>query len=336
MKNKIISDWSKADFGSEKGRKQIFGALQYFVQAPQRAAEDLSKRVAAAVQAFGTSGDFPTRMNEIFEKFHLTTLYDSGYEQIFDVMDFTGTNESGFDLVDVEDGLTFRKVPVDGKAHIFKMAGEKVSVEFDIYGAGLGWHRTLIDDKKWWTLEDNAIAFRNKYYSDKAAVFYALIEAISAAQNITWQNPEPSTLANTNELYTANRDAQTLNKAAETIIGNVKDKGFGITLATPFVVLTPYQIAGRLNRALSLMLQAVAGSATQAVYRFTPIVTTMLASSTSYYVCIPKIKAKAANRMDLTIFNKFDEESYTDVAVGWGRYAGAIGDEEQFQRCAIA
>jgi hypothetical protein len=336
MKGRIISDWSKVNFHDEKSRKEIFGALQYFMQAPEREAKALHGKVTAAIQAFGTSGDFPTRINEIFEKFHLTTMYDAGWEQVFDVKDFTGTNEAGWDIVDVEDGLTFRKVPIDGKARIYKMAGAKVSVEFDIYGAGLGWHRTLIDDKKWWTLEDNAVAFRNKYYSDKAAIFYALIEAVSSAQNVTWQNPEPSTLANTNELYTANRDAQTLNKAVETLIGNVKDKGYGITLATPFIVLTSYQIAGRINRALSLMLQAVAGSATQAIYRFTPVVTTMLASSSYYYVILPKVKAQAGNRMDLTIFNKFDEESYSDVAIGWGRYAGAIGDEEQFQRCAIS
>jgi hypothetical protein len=335
MKYKIYDDWSKADFESNAGREAILGAFQYFMRKPERAAKELPGKIAAAIQAFGTSGDFPTRINEIFEKFHLTTMYDAGWEQIFDVKDLTGTNESGFDIIDVEHGLTFRKVPTDGKAHIFKMAGEKVSFEFDFYGAGLGWHRGLMDDKKWWTLEDNALAFRNKYYSDKAAVFYALIEAISSAQNITWQNPEPAALANTVETYTANKDAQTLNKAAETIIGNLKDKGYGITLATPFIVLTPYQIAGRINRALSLMLQAVAGSATQAVYRFTPVVTTMLSSS-SYYVCIPKIKAIAVNRMELTIYYDFDEESYTDVAVGWGRFGGAIGDEEQFQRCAIS
>jgi hypothetical protein len=40
--------------------------------------------------------------------------------------------------------------------------------------------------------------------------------------------------------------------------------------------------------------------------------------------------------MRLTIYNKFDEESYTDIAVGWGRFGGAIGDSDQFARCATS
>lgn len=336
MKGKIISDWTKADFGSAQGQALIRGALQAFMAAPQRVAK-LQGMMNARLQAFGNAGDFPTRINEIIEKFQLSTLYDAGWEQVFDVKDFTGTNESGFDILDVEDGLTFRKVPIDGKAHIYKMGGTKVSVDFDIYGAGLGWHRTLIDDKKYWSLEDNAFAFRNKYYADKAAVFYALLEAAGALHAITWQNPEPAALATTDALYTANRDAQTLNAAAVAIITAVKAKGYGLTLDNAqFVIVTPFEKMGRINRALSLMLQSVAGSATAASFRFRPVVTSMLSSSTYGYVCMPGAKAKAGNRMDLTIFTKFDEESYTDIAIGWGRYAGALGDTNQVQRIAFA
>ena len=336
MKGKIIADWSKVDFHSAPGRALIKGALQAFMAAPAKKFE-LERQLQARLQAFGTAGDFPTRINEIIEKFHLTDLYDNGWEQIFDLRDFTGTNESGFDILDVEDGLTFRKVPTGGKARIFKMAGSKTSVEFDMYGAGLGWNRKLIDDKKYWTLEDNAVAFRNKWYSDEAAVFYALIDAISATYNVTWQAPLPAALGNTDALYTANRDAQTLNKAAIDIINAVKNKGYGVTLENAqFVVLTPFELMGRINMALKLLLQSFTGSANQAAFKFRPLVTTMLSAATSYYVCLPKIKAKAGNRMNLTIFTKFDEESYEDVAVGWGRYAGAIGDSDQFRRCATS
>lgn len=333
--NMIIKDWSKVDFQNPVHLKKVFGALQAFMSAPQAVAR-LKEKMTLHMQAFGSAGDFPTRINEIIEKFHLTTMYDDAWQQVFKVLDFTGTNEAGWDILDVEDGLTFRKVPIDGKAHIFKMAGTKTSVSFDLYGAGLGWHRTLIDDKKFWTLEDNAIAFRNKYYADKAAVFYALIDAISASYNVAWQNPLPSTMANTNDAYTTNRDAQTLDYAAAAIISDLKDKGYGITPKSTFVVLAPYQLQGRLNRALGYVLQAFAGSPAQLTYNYRLVTTAGLSSSTVYYVCAPAIKAQAGERMDLTIFNKFDEESYTDVAVGWGRYGGAVGDSEQFRRCATS
>ncbi len=332
--NKIFKNLSMLDFSTKSGRDKIFAAVQYFAtERPKAEAERYKK----ALQAFGSAGDFPTAANQILEKFHALPSFDAGYEEIFDIRDFTGTTESGFDILDVEDGLTFAKVALGDKAHIFKMAGSKVSVEFDIYGGGLGWDRKLIDDKKYWTLEDNAVAFVNKAAEHKAACFYALIEAIGAGQNITWQDPDPAALANTDALYTANKDAQTLNKAAETILLNIKDKGYGVTPANAtFVVLTPIQIVGRLNKALGLLLQGFAGSPNQVGYKFRLIPTTMLATTTVYYVAIPKIKAKGGNRMNLTIFNKFDEEAYADIAVGWMRYGGAIGDTEQFQRCAIS
>ena len=333
--SKIFSDLSKLDFSTQAGREKIFAAVQYFASGEKQKAE--YQRYRAALQAFGNAGDFPAAAHSILEKFHATPSYDSGYEEIFDVRDFTGTNESGFDILDVEDGLAFAKVAEGDKALIFKMAGSKVSVEFDMYGGGLGWSRRLIDDKKYWTLEDNAVAFVNKAAENKAAAFYALIAAIGAGENVAWQAPDPATLANTDALYTANRDAQTLNLAAQTILLDLKDKGYGVTAANAsFVVLTPLQIVGRLNKALGLLLQGFGGSPSQIGYKFRLVPTTMFATTTAYYVCLPKIKAKGGNRMNLMIFNKFDETAYADIAVGWMRYGGAIGDVEQFKRCAIS
>lgn len=335
MRNQIFKDYSRLDFSTPEGRKKIFGALQYFASGERMKAE--AKKVAAAMQAFGTSGDFPTSILPILEKFHATPAYDTAFEEIFDIRDFTGSKRSGFSILDVEDGLAFRKVPVGDSVEIYKMGGTKVDVNFDLYGGGLGWHRTLIDDEEYWTLEDNAGAFVNKAAADKAAAFIALIEAIESTYNLAWQAADPSGLAVTDALYTANRDAQTLNKAAVDILDDIKDKGYGVTPANAqFVVLTPLAIAGRLNKALGLLLQGFAGSPNQVAFKFRLIPTTLLQSSSSYYVCIPKLKAKGGNRMNLTVYNKFEEEKYSDIAVGWQRYGGAIGDQEQFRRCAIS
>lgn len=330
----IFSDSGKLDFSTKLGRSKIFAAVQYFASGERQKAEAL--RIRKALEAFGGAGDFPAGVNQIIEKFHATPAYDTGFEEIFDIKDFTNTNESGFDILDVEDGLVFAKVALGDKALIYKMAGSKVSVDFDLYGAGLGWDRKLIDDKKYWALEDNAVAFVNKYYEHKAACFYALIEAIGAAQNIGWQPPDPAALANTDALYTANRDAQTLNLAAQTMFIDLKDKGYGVTPSnTTVLVATPLQLVGRLGKALGLLLQGFAGSPSQTTYKFRIVPTTMLAATNVYYPCIPKIKARGGDRMKLTIFNRFDEEAYADISIGWGRYSGAVGDQEQFKRCAI-
>jgi len=333
MRQKIFSNYGKLDFSTPEGREKIFAAVQYFATERPKA---IAKKYRAALQAFGASTDFPAVANQILEKFHALPAYDTGFEEIFDIRDFTGTNESGYDILDVEDGLAFAKIPVGGKAHIYKMAGDKVSVDFDMYGGGLGWHRTLIDDKKYWTLEDNAVAFVNKAAEDKAAAFYALIEALAAGYNIAWQNPDPALLPNTVETYTANRDAQTLNAAAQAILLAVEDKGYGVTLQNiTFKVSCPIQLVGRLTKALGLLLQGFAGSPGQISYKFDLMPTTMYETTTVYYVILPKIKLKGGNRMNLTIFNKFDIESYTDIAVGYQRFGGAIGDSDQLRRCAI-
>ncbi len=332
---RIFSDISKLDFSTPVGRDKIFAALNYF--ASGKGYQDRVKKYAAQLQAFGSPSDFPTSILPLIEKYNASPAYDTGYEEIFDIRDFTGSRRNGFELLDVEDGLTFAKVPLGEKAQIFKMAGAKTTVIFDLYGGGLGWHRTLIDDEEYWTFEDNAKAFVNKAYENKAAAFYALIEAIGAGQNVAWQLPDPAALATSDATYTANRDVQTLNTAAQTILLATKDKGYGITPGNAsFVVLAPLQLVGRLNKALGLALQGFGGSPSQVIYKFRLVPTTMLATTNVYYVAIPKIKAKGGNRMNLTIFNKFDEESYSDIAVGWMRYGGAIGDQDQFCRCAIS
>lgn len=331
--SKVFKDFSKVDFSTPEGRAKAFAAVQFYAtERPKRDAE----KYRAALQAFGNAGDFPAAVNQILEKFHAQPAYDNGFEEIFDIRDFTGTNEAGFDILDVEDGLAFKKVAEGDKALIYKMAGSKVSVEFDMYGGGLGWSRRLIDDKKYWSLEDNAVAFVNKSAEQKAGVFYALIEAVGAGENITWQ-AHPDGVASGTANYLAGRDAATLDKAAETIFIDVKDKGYGVTAGnTTLTVLAPLQLVGRLNRALGLLIQGFSGSPNQVGYKFRLIPTTMLDTTTVYYVILPKIKAKGGNRMNLTIFNKFDETAYADIAVGWMRYGGAIGDVEQFKRCAIS
>lgn len=331
--SKIFKDFSKVDFSTKEGRDKVFAAVQYF--ATEKPKSDAA-RYQAAIQAFGGPGDFPAVANQILEKFHAVPSYDTGFEEIFDIRDFTGTNESGFDILDVEDGLVFAKVALGDKALIFKMAGSKVSVAFDMYGGGLGWSRMLIDDKKYWALEDNAVAFVNKAAENKAAAFYALIEAIAAAQNIAIQAGDDA-LATGTLGWTASRDAATMNLAATTILLNVADKGYGVTAANAqFKVLAPLQLIGRLNRALGSVTPFFAGAPSQVAYKFSLIPTTMLTAVDKYYVILPKIKAKGGDRMKLQIFNKFDEEAYADIAVGWMRYGGAIGDQEQFQRCSIA
>jgi len=331
MKGRVIADWTKiGNITDPKTRLQVMGALQHFMSAPDR------PEVRAAMQHFATTGDFPTSVLEVLEKYGLEASYDEGWRSIFDVRDFTGSNRNGFQILDVEHGLSFAKVKEGEKAKIYKMAGEKVTVNFDMYGAGLGWHRTLFDDREYWTLEDNARAFRNQAGHDRAAIYYALIEALPSTYDVAWQAPVPAALATTNDNYTAVRDMQTMVAACEAIITRLKDLGMGVTTNTPFTLLAPMQLISRVRRAIGILNSGISGSHPGVPFNINPVFTQMLTTTNKYYVCVPKLKAKAGIRMNLTVFDQFDPTSYSDIAVGWERHGGAIGEIKQFSRCATA
>lgn len=321
MKGKIIKDWSAINFGDKNHRMKFVGAMQHFFRQPE------DKKFKAALQQFTTKGDFPAEILQVLEKYNATPDWDNGYEQIFDIRDFTTTNVSGFELLDVSSGLTFAKVPIGDKAKVFKMSGSKATVSFDRYGGALGWDRTWFDDRQWWTVEDTSITFRNKAYASRAANFYALIEAISD-QDLAWQGVTADS-----QIV---RDVKTINKACLNIATAVKDKGYGVTPNSTFVLLAPLALKDRVMAALSYLQQAFQGSTKAVSYTVKPVFTMMLSSNVKYYVGLPGKKAKGGIRMDLTLFSSFDILTYADTVAGWMRYGGAIGDTEQFQVCATS
>ena len=347
---KIVSDWGLVErmggIDNPEARHLIRGALNsYLTQpttAPFRAAAqafaetgDVTQAKAYLMQAFATSGDFPTSVLEVMDKYHQLTYFDNGYEQVFDMKNMLNSNRNGFDILDVDSGLTFCKVPEGMKAKIYKMSGAKVSVTLDMYGAGLGWSRRLFDDKEYWTIEDNATEFRNKAYSSKAQDFYDLLDAVATTYDLAWQSVTGA-VPSTNENYVPIRDINTINKACENILLATKDLGMSVTPASEFIILAPIQLIGRIKRAIGMVQQPFAGSTTQLNYTVRPIYTMMLESSTKFYVICPKNKIQGANRMNLTVFSDFDIEAYSDIAVGWQRYGGAIGEIKQIVRCATS
>lgn len=331
FKGKIIKDWGAVNFRDPEHLKKFRGAMNAFLAAPDR-----NVQLKAAMQHFATKGDFPAEILQILEKFHATTHFDTSYEQIFDIRDFTSSQVGGFDILDVSSGLTFAKVPTGGKAKVFKFSGSKATVTFDKYGGALGWDKVLIDDAQYWTLEDNAVEFRNKYYAMRAQAFYDLIDAVGSGENVSWQAVEPVSVPSTAENYNAIRDVITIETACQTILTDCKNKGYGVTPQSQFYILAPVQLRSRILRALSIVQQAFAGSTARLTYNVTPIWTLMLSATDKYYVVLPKQKMKGGYRMDLTLFNETNILEYTETVAGWCRFGGAIGDTDQVKRCSIA
>lgn len=344
MKSRIFNlDWTTFDSKSELQRKQLAGALQYFMALPDRFTPPQFDRIAefketkqkirealGRIQEFTTTADFPPSILPIIEKYHVTPAYDNGYEQIFDVRDFSTSKRGGFTVADVQSGLTFGRVKPGQKMDVYQMSGTKAECYFDYYGGGLGWHRQLFEDEDWWTIEDNAIEFRNKAFQSRASVFYQLLEAVVGVKSACLTLSAMSCFDCSN---VARMDAEALNQAAINILLNVKDKGYGI--GTPdslgLIVLTPLQMMGRIKQALAVVLQPFAGSEKQINFQFRQITSLMLKDPNRVFVILPKYKLKAGYRMDLTLFSDFDILSYTDTQAGWMRYGGCIGDTDQIE-----
>ena len=354
MKGQIIKDWEKVSFKKlfdprekdPRHQRAVLKALQFFLALPnsnvpaQFAGNEkfLEKRKEfdkARMQYFSTLNDFPATAKEVVDKYHEMAVYDNGFEQIFNIRDYTGSRREGFSIDTIQSGLTFRKMLTGEKLHVYQMSGEREYVFFDYYGGALGWDRKLFENQEWWTLEENAIEFRNEAYRIRAATFYALLEAVAALKgaDIAWQ-ASPDTLAVATRGYLAQRDAATMNLAAQTILLACQASGYGISAQNvAFVILAPLQLRGRIKQALGVSYDIGNGKPPVVDYSFSTVITTMLTVTDHYWVILPKKKIIGGDRLNLETYADFDMLSRTDAAAGWMAFAGAVADIAQMERC---
>jgi hypothetical protein len=349
-RGKIIKDWGKVDYRKlfvpeEKDvqhQRAVMKALQFFLAIPntnvpaQFAGNEKFKK--AQMQYFATLNDFPATAKEVIDKYHELAVYDNGFEQIFNMRDYTGSRRDGFSIDTIRGGLTFRKMLTGEKLHVYQMSGEREFVYFDYYGGALGWDRKLFENQDWWQLEENAIEFRNEAYRIRAATFYALLEAVGTAAgwvDIPWQ-ASPDGLAAGVRGYQAQRDAATMNLAAQTILLACQASGYGISAQNvSFIVLAPIQLRARIKRALGSTYDVMAGAPPVIDYSFSTVITTMLAVTDHYWIILPKRKIVGGDRLNLETYSEFDMLSRTDSAAGWMAFAGGVGDTDQMERCDI-
>jgi hypothetical protein len=335
MRGQIIKDWNKFNMENKADRDNLSQALQFFASLPNKFIppefenskkfKKLHGKIQEAYQAFTTTGDFPASAKPIIDKFHALFNYDNGYEEIYDVKDFTGVKGKGFAMANIESGLTFEKIPIGSKLELKQMSGSQEFVFFDYYGGGLNWHRSFFEDQDYWTLENNAQEFVNKAYYKRSAVFYALLEA--AMDTVGCEALEDPGCDGCDEYAVAVANA--LNDAAVHILEAVKDKGYGINTGIVFKILVPLQLMSVVKHALNNRIQQFSGAVKRVNFNFDPIYTMMLENHNRIGVFLPKLKIKAGYRMNLTTFSSFDMLSLSEAAAGWMAFGGAVGDLDQ-------
>jgi len=357
MRGKIIKDWDKQVnwrklfVPGEKDvqhQRAVMKALSFFLAIPNanvpaefasnvKFMERKKEYNTVKMQQFATLNDFPATAKEVIDKYHELAVYDNGFEQIFNIRDYTGSRRDGFSIDTIRGGLSFRKMLTGEKLHVYQFEGEREFIYFDYYGGALGWDRKLFENQDWWQLEENAIEFRNEAYRIRAATFYALIEAVGpkATGDIAWQI-HPDTVIAGNRGYRAGRDAATMNLAAQTILLACQASGYGISAQNVnFIILAPVQLRARIKQALGVSYDTADRVTSVIDYNFTTVITTMLLNTTHYWVILPKRKIVGGDRLNLETYSEFDMLSRTDSAAGWMAFAGGIGDTDQMERCDI-
>lgn len=346
MKLQFFNNLEKLDYKNPEHTKNLMQALQFYMSLPDlyipqlfRGDDALSilfrktkkkfmeERRLKQLQEFGKPSDFPASVLPVIEKFHAVPDYDNFYEEIFDIRDYSGSKRNGFEVGTVQSGLTFGRYQQGNPIQVYQMSGTKETCYFDLYGGALSWSRILFDDEDWWTIEDNAKEFVSVAYNQRAGIFYALIEAISTIKGCCAVVPANCTDCQADALSIA----YSLNFAAQTILINNQNKGYGITAQNiQMIVLTPVQMRGRVRAGLNIPLGGYGGPAA-IDFNFRQITSLMLSSANRVYVILPKLKMKGGYRMDLTLFNDFDILTYADVQAGWLRYGGCIADADQIE-----
>lgn len=337
MHGVLIKDWNDYDHTNPEHRSRLMRALRFRIalQEPVVSKEfekskkflGTHKQIHAALKAFTTTGDFPVSAIDVIEKFHVLTNYDNGYEQIFDVKDFTGTTTPGFRMTNVQSGMTFERVPIGDKIKLKQMSGTQEFVFFDYYGGGLNWHRSLFENQEYWTIEDTAMEFVNKAYARRSEIHYALLEAaLDLKTCITLTDPG----CNDCSEY-ARAVAIAINTAIARILYAVQNKGYGATPSTIIKILAPLELMGIVKEALNVRLQHFTESQASVNYTIQPIYTMMLTNRTRIGVFLPKMRIKSGNKMNLKTFSSFDMLSYSEGSTGWMSYGAAVGDLDQIE-----
>lgn len=360
MKQLNFSKFHGKKLGELKGQDRLdyIKAVGEFMHDPLtlKFSAENTKRIQAwmatqQIQGWTDKSDFPSGESfyPLLPAINALPIYDEGYKEFFKILDFTNSGKGGFRQFMLENTIDFALVPPGDKANIFNVKGSKEMIDFDKYGAGLEWPKELLEDAEWVQIADILSSFRNAAYQCLAQVHYDVLTYIWDAANpavkadIAWHAPDPAALANTDATYTANRDIETINDACETIALACRNKGYGITPQSTFVVFTPLQLRGRIRKALGLAMQPFAGSPLNLDYNIRQVTTMMmrvpttLAAVTDHYVvAYPGARAQSGMRLNLEELTEENIQARSTTQVDWLRFGLGIGDTDQVERCNIA
>jgi hypothetical protein len=291
----------------------------------------------ASVQNLTSLTDYPEFLNNLIKTIETMDAFDDEWRNFFDVRPMN--NNDSFTVYLTDTDIPFDQVAI-GQSTVYGGGdGDKYDVYAKWYTGGYGLMYQLVKSRNFFRIAQLATAHRQAANIKKASVVYALIEAMAATIDITWQAPVPAGLAVTDRAYRASRDAETINLA----IQNLKEDNLDQPSIMPaglnsvkFAILCHYKHKNRLKRALNYTQQDVPGAMPQVDEQVAIHQTSLLVSEAYYYVGIPMGENVFGQLLDFSTWSEFDQNTLADQTAGWESYAANIGRTAQWVRCPFA
>jgi len=304
--------------------QKIAVAMQAFLNKP--------KLIQRKIQAVGVSTDFAQLTKDSYNITLEEDNFDLGWEQAFRQVTL-GRGQGSWEIYNVANGITFTKVEEGQRIEINKLSGTKTTAYVDYYGGAVGWTDNMIRFRKVPAMIDIAMAFRNKFWANKADNHYLLLAA-AAALNVT-------AYAGAAADGQVRRDLQTINLAAFTLTNRLKDKGYGDMATAPLLLYANPYDEDRIEAAFRVITNSLAGTnnigqqitkrSIKRIYTYNSNIV-----SGAPILVLPKQKSQKADAMQLTAFTAPKDPLTLNIhEARWAIYGATIADTDQCETITL-
>lgn len=296
-------------------------ALQCFLNEPKKKIKEKIKATGITV-----STDLPLVTTDNFNVTLESDYFDMGWELAFKQVPID-KGKKYWEVYNIANSLTFNKVEEGQKLEQAGFTGTRQLGEVDYYGGALGWTDAMIRFRELAAMLDLAQTFRNKFWSNKANIHYALMATAAALTVIAYQGvaADGRTL----------RDILTLNQGAYQLGFLNRNKGYGDTANMPIILYANVADEERIEAAFRVTSGqlvaarengiAITGRRVKRIYTYNAFI-----ASGSPIMVLPGNKLQKADTMPPTTYGaELDILSLNRVQTVWAIYGAIIGDTEQ-------
>lgn len=248
---------------------------------------------------------------------------DRGYEMIFREFDMRASTNKTFELLNVTGGITYQQIVPGEQAEMTKVPPSTLT---PVSGLRFIGGYTILDDwlrfNEYYKIDQLTEDAEDSWWSDKAAIFYGLLTALSASINIAYDTSM----------------AKTINKACVDIIEKLTAKKFRrVNSNSSFVITCNEADRYAILEALTATFSTPNTNHTPVIYNIKAVVPTTYVTAGNFYVSLPDGKNGRGEWEDFNARPAQRDELKLGADHVWtGMYNGIIAEIDQHRRCATS